>query len=234
MVANGTAGPRRLVAQGPGAPEVHRPGHRSPDSGADDRRDRPRRAVLGGREHDGGQPSQARVHVPRLGPARARSSIDLKDPWNPQSSASSRTSQGHTRDLPQRLPLHLAGRRRAGRADAGQASSVSVTDIRDPMHPFTYPTSSRPTSAARPRRAARRTPSTSTSTASPGSPARRRPRLVDRGPAQGPGHRPGPLRDAVRPDPLRRRLGRRRQRQLVHAQRLPRAAGARRPGRPAT
>ena len=44
--------------------------------------------------------------------------------------------------------------------------------MRDPLHPFTYPTSSSADVRARPRPPARRTPSTSTSTASPGSPAR--------------------------------------------------------------
>jgi hypothetical protein len=64
----------------------------------------------------------------------------------------------------------------------------------------------------------------------------RRPRLLHRGPAQGPGDRPGPLRHAVRADPVRGRIdpGQRhvlgsRLRVLVHAQRLPLPEHARRP-----
>ena len=44
-------------------------------------------------------------------------------------------------DLPQRLPLHVVGRRRRSRRRAAapsKSSAVSVTDMRDAMHPFTY------------------------------------------------------------------------------------------------
>ncbi len=95
--------------------------------------------------------------------------IDVKDPWNPQIVSFQPTLARPHGDLPQRLPLHLAGRRRRlgparlrglGDRHPRPRASVHVRErVRgdDPAHDR--------------RRAARRTRSTSTSTAWPGSPA---------------------------------------------------------------
>ena len=147
---------------------------------------------------------------PRRRAPRASFIIDLKDPWNPQIISFQKISAGPHGDLPQRLPLPVVGRRRriglAAPDPPARASPVSVTDIRDPTHPFMYPTPFGERPAHRRRPAARRTASTSTSTASPGSPAQSGVRgYWTDGHALRPGDGPGPRRHPVRPDPLRRR-----------------------------
>ena len=161
--------------------------------------------------------------------------IDLKDPWNPKIISFQKNFQGHTSTCLNDCRFMWSVGGTQGAPTPAKASSVSVTDIRDPMHPFVVP------DAVRRRRPAHRLDRRLD--------ALRRRRLRRRRLGLRPGGVRGywteglhkdpttgqdALRDAVRPDRLRRRPDRRRQRQLVHAQRVPRADGARRPGRRAT
>ena len=123
--------------------------------------------------------------------------IDLKDPWNPKLINFSKNFQGHTSTCLNdcRFMWSVGGVQGAGAGNAVQA----LVGLRDrharPAAPVRLPDDLRRRRLRAPApTAARRTPSTSTSTASPGSPARRRARLLDRGPAQGPDDGPGPLR----------------------------------------
>jgi hypothetical protein len=65
--------------------------------------------------------------------------IDLKDPWHPQVLNYSTKRQGHTSTCINDCRfLWSVGGVSAGQP-AAPATPVSVTDIRDPMHPFVYP-----------------------------------------------------------------------------------------------
>jgi hypothetical protein len=65
--------------------------------------------------------------------------IDLKDPWNPRLVSFQPTSLGHTATCLNdcRFVWQVGGAERGSTA-VGKRSAVSVTDIRDPEHPFTY------------------------------------------------------------------------------------------------
>ncbi len=64
--------------------------------------------------------------------------INLKDPWNPSIMFFQKVFQGHTMTCIDdcRFLWSVGGTQNAGPA---KSSPVSVTDIRDPDHPFTYP-----------------------------------------------------------------------------------------------
>jgi hypothetical protein len=64
--------------------------------------------------------------------------IDLKDPWTPKIMFFQKVFQGHTMTCLDdcRFLWSVGGTQNAGPA---KATPVSVTDIRDPDHPFTYP-----------------------------------------------------------------------------------------------
>ncbi len=165
MVANGTPGLSVWSLKDPEHPK-YISGLTAGADPREDGRDDPE-PVLGGREHDGRQPSQARVHVQGLGPQGHRHGRPQGpvEPGDHQLPADVARPHG---DLHQRLPLHLAGRRRRlgpalrGLGDRHPRSRASRSRTR---------ACSRRPCGARPRRPARRTPSTSTSTAWPGSPA---------------------------------------------------------------
>ena len=124
--------------------------------------------------------------------------IDLKDPWHPAIIGFQKVFQGHTMTcLNDCRFLWSVGGVQSGPSPA-KASAVSVTDVRDVEHPFTY---SSPIAVGRQsprlagqhalgRRRLRRHRL--------GLRLGRRARLLDRGSAQGSGHGPEPLRDAVR------------------------------------
>jgi len=61
--------------------------------------------------------------------------IDVKDPWNPQIVSFQPTSLGHTATCLNDCRFIW----QVGGAVSGRKSAVSVTDVRDPEHPFTYP-----------------------------------------------------------------------------------------------
>src|SRR3954471_16631863 len=65
--------------------------------------------------------------------------IDLKDPWNPKLINFSKNYQGHTSTCLNdcRFMWSVGGIER--NTVPGKPSAVSVTDMRDPMHPFVYP-----------------------------------------------------------------------------------------------
>src|SRR3954468_7110985 len=66
--------------------------------------------------------------------------VDLKDPWNPKLINFSKNYQGHTSTCLNdcRFMWSVGGIER--NTVPGRPSAVSVTDMRDPMHPFVYPT----------------------------------------------------------------------------------------------
>ncbi len=65
--------------------------------------------------------------------------IDLKDPWNPKLINFSKNFQGHTSTCINdcRFMWSVGGTQSA--PTPGKASPVSVTDMRDALHPFVYP-----------------------------------------------------------------------------------------------
>ena len=227
--------PLGLVAEGPGASAVHlvdpvRPARRSATSGTAGN------AVLGRREHDRGQRAQARLHEPRH-ERQGRVHHRPQGPVEPGARRLPEDAAGPHDDLHQRLPLPLVGRRRAvglrrrlhrqelaglGDRHPRSAASVHVHDGRageraahgrdDRLDP------------QRRRRLQRRRL---------GVGKRRRPRLLDVGPALQPGDGRHRLGDAVRAAALRGRPDHR-QHGLVHAQRLPLPERARTARLPAT
>ena len=98
--------------------------------------------------------------------------IDLKDPWNPQLLNFSKNYQGHTSTCLNdcRFMWSVGSVERGGPAQT-KPSPVSVTDMRDPLHPFVYPAIFGADVFRAGTGRARRTPSTWTSTASRGFPA---------------------------------------------------------------
>ncbi len=60
--------------------------------------------------------------------------VDLNDPWNPQIISYQQTSLGHTATCLNDCRFIW----QVGGGVSGRRSAVSVTDIRDPDHPFTY------------------------------------------------------------------------------------------------
>jgi hypothetical protein len=69
--------------------------------------------------------------------------IDVKDPWNPRLVNFHRVPQGHTATCLNdcRFIWSVGGvQSGSGTGFTGKSSPVSVTDIRDIYHPFTYPT----------------------------------------------------------------------------------------------
>jgi hypothetical protein len=68
--------------------------------------------------------------------------IDLKDPWNPVLLGFQKTPQGHTATCINgcRYVWSVGSVQSGGPGFTGKSSPVSVTDVRDPMHPFTYTT----------------------------------------------------------------------------------------------
>ena len=117
----------RLVAQGPGAPEVHRlAGHRVAQIGAMIRTSTAD-AVLGGREHDGRQPSQARLHVASDSGQQGHHHRSTSRTRGTRCSIGFQPrAPGPHGDLPQRLPLHLV------RSAARRASPTPAKPRRSP------------------------------------------------------------------------------------------------------
>ena len=67
--------------------------------------------------------------------------IDVKDPWHPKLINFSKNFQGHTSTcLNDCRFMWSVGRWRRAAPAPTKPSSVSVTDMRDPMHPYVYPT----------------------------------------------------------------------------------------------
>jgi hypothetical protein len=66
--------------------------------------------------------------------------VDIKDPWNPVVLNYSKTRQGHTSTCINDCRfLWSVGGVQANSGPAAPQSPVSISDIRDPMHPFVYP-----------------------------------------------------------------------------------------------
>jgi hypothetical protein len=66
--------------------------------------------------------------------------VDLKDPWNPKVINFSKNFQGHTSTCLNDCRFMWSVGGTQGAPSPTKPSSVSVTDMRDPMHPFVYPT----------------------------------------------------------------------------------------------
>src|SRR4051812_29752021 len=66
--------------------------------------------------------------------------VDLKDPWNPKVVNFSKNFQGHTSTCLNDCRFMWSVGGTQGAPTPGKASPVSVTDMRDPLHPFVYPT----------------------------------------------------------------------------------------------
>src|SRR4051812_3899728 len=66
--------------------------------------------------------------------------VDLKDPWNPKVINFSKNFQGHTSTCLNDCRFMWSVGGTQGAPTPGKASPVSVTDMRDPLHPFVYPT----------------------------------------------------------------------------------------------
>jgi hypothetical protein len=66
--------------------------------------------------------------------------VDIKDPWNPQVLNYSANRQGHTSTcLNDCRFLWSVGSVQTNSGPAAPPSPVSITDVRDPLHPFVYP-----------------------------------------------------------------------------------------------
>ncbi len=67
--------------------------------------------------------------------------VDIKDPWNPQVLTYSTNRQGHTSTCINdcRFLWSVGGVTTSQTLPAPPPSSVSITDVRDPLHPFVYP-----------------------------------------------------------------------------------------------
>jgi hypothetical protein len=66
--------------------------------------------------------------------------IDLQDPWNPKLLNFSKNFQGHTSTCLNDCRFMWSVGGTQGAPTPSKPSSVSVTDMRDPLHPFVYPT----------------------------------------------------------------------------------------------
>src|SRR3954451_2922843 len=66
--------------------------------------------------------------------------VDLNDPWNPKVINFSKNFQGHTSTCLNDCRFMWSVGGTQGAPTPGKASPVSVTDMRDPLHPFVYPT----------------------------------------------------------------------------------------------
>src|SRR3954447_15750829 len=64
--------------------------------------------------------------------------VDLKDPWNPKVLNFSKNFQGHTSTCLNDCRFMWSVGGTQGAPTPGKASPVSVTDVRDPLHPFVY------------------------------------------------------------------------------------------------